>query len=544
MGKGSWSIESLKHIAVALGFALAYEAAHPFSPPQFGLGSALRLLWLLFLPYRYWPALLVGEFVPNFVAVYPCLEQFGGLWVAFRSIPPLLFMMPVVWYCRSRLALFPSKRLINVKALLAGVIASSIVLTAYSCTAVALLRNQVGAVALTAQVALCFFMGFYFAMLAVIPWPLIARFELRAGRWKEKLRRGLESRLLLEALVVLLPATVLLALVSHRSNPNYAHYALMAMFLPAAWLTLRHGWRGATLGGTVTLVCAACVLPSEVNQADVLVIQTEVFLALTTTVLLVVGARISEQLQLGQYASDHRQLVRQSYQQGEQRLRHVAHALEVSAGRLHVVLNRLLRQVQHLHPYIENEAYYQQAMVAHEELHQLAESLHPIAWRERGLPAALQESMGRTLDDAGLAYRCRIEGRGFTRMDPAVLAAAYRSACEAVVHISGRLACSSIRLTLRGGETHGMRWLVVRVEGHMDDAKVACAIHNTANRKGLAAKLGASGLDRDQLLEQVRIFDGELHYRLKAERVILSMLLHDARRVSSHVADPVRLWVY
>ncbi|MFK2892381.1 MASE1 domain-containing protein [Dyella flagellata] len=536
-------MEWMKQVAVALGFALAYEAAHPFSPPQFGLGSALRLLWLLFLPYRYWPALAVGEFVPNFLAVYPCLEQFGALWVAFRSIPPLVFMMPVVWFCRARLALFPSKRLINIKALLVGVVATSLVLTAYTCIAMTLAHLQPNTSPATWGIASCFFIGFYFAMLAVVPWPLIARFELRPGRWREKLRRGLQSRLLLEGLTILLPITVLLALLSNRSGPNYAQFVLMAMFLPVAWLTLRHGWRGAALGGTFTLVGAVCVLPSQMMlQADPFVIQTEVFLALAITILFAVGARISEQLLQGQRANDDRHLARQSYQQGEQRLRNVAQALDISAGRLHLMLNRLLRQMQHLHPYIENEASYQQAMSAHQEIHQLAESIHPTAWRERGLPAALQESLGRALDDAGIAYRCHITGRGFTRMQPAVLAAAYRAACEAVAHISGRLACSSIRLTLRGGETHRMRWLVVRIEGVMDDAKVARAIHDAEGRRSLTAKLGASGLDRDQLREQVRIFDGELHYHCGVERIRLSVLLHDAR-ASADDAAPVRLWV-
>jgi hypothetical protein len=544
MGKGSWSIESLKHIAVALGFALAYEAAHPFSPPQFGLGSALRLLWLLFLPYRYWPALVVGEFVPNFMVVYPCLDQFGALWVAFRAIPPFLFMMPMVWYCRARLALFPSRRLINIKALLVCVMACSLSLMAYGSVAMALAHLQPHTLPLTPAVAVCYFIGIYFAMLAIVPWTLIARFELRAGRWHDKLKRAIRSRLFLEGMVVLLPATVLLALVSNRFSFSYSQYMLMAMFLPVAWLTLRHGWRGAALGATCTLMCAVCVLPSEMYEANVLVIQTEVFLALTITAMFAVGARITEQGVLGRHANDERKLARQSYRQGEQRLRHIAHALDMSAGRLQVTLSRLLRQMQRLHPYIENEAYYQQAMMAHQELHQLAESLHPIAWRERGLPAALQESIGRALDDVGIAYRCQITGRGFTRMDPAVLAAAYRAACEAVVHMSGRLACSSIHLTLRGGETGRMRWLVLRVEGIMDNARVARAIHSAADRTGLAPKLGASGLDRDQLRDQVRIFDGELHYRCSSERVVLSMLLHDARRVAADDSTVVRLWVH
>ena len=543
MGKGLLKSEWLKQIAVAVGFVVTYEAAHPFSHAQFALGSALRLLWLLFLPYRYWPALAIGEFAPNFLTVYPCLDQFGALWVAFRAIPPIAFMMPVVWYCRARLALFPSKRLVNVNALLICAVASSLALTAYSSLAMVISHFQPGTLALTPAGAFAYFIGFYFAMLAAVPWALIARFELRAGRWQDKLRRALQSRLFLEGMAVLLPSTALLALVSYRSDANYGQLGLMAMFLPVVWLTLRHGWRAAALGGTLTIVCAAYVLPSEIYNANVIAIQTELFLAVTITSLFAMGARISEQQIQGRQATNGHELARQSYQQGELRLRQTAHAVDDVAARLNLAISRLLRQMRHLNPQVENETYYRQAIAAHQEIHQLAESLHPTAWRERGLPAALQEMIGRALDEAGIAYRCNITGRGFTRMDPAVLAAAYRVSCEAIVHVSKRLACSSVRLTLRGGETHHMRWLVVRVEGSMDDAKVARAIHNATDRQRLPVKLGASGLDRDQLSELVRIFDGELHYRAGAERMSVTMLLHDARRVS-HDSTPVRLWVH
>jgi glucose-6-phosphate-specific signal transduction histidine kinase len=61
MGKGTWNSEWLKQLAVAVGYALVYFAEHPFSHAHFIFGSGVRLVFLLLLPYRYWPALVVGE---------------------------------------------------------------------------------------------------------------------------------------------------------------------------------------------------------------------------------------------------------------------------------------------------------------------------------------------------------------------------------------------------------------------------------------------------------------------------------------------------
>jgi two-component system, NarL family, sensor histidine kinase FusK len=540
---GMWSRQNtwLKQAIVALAYVATYEATHPLSHAQFATGTAIRLIWLLFLPYRYWPALIVGEFVPNFLVVYPCLDQLGVAWVALRAVPPIAVMMPVVWYCRSSLALFPSRRLINIRALLICALTTSLVLTAYSSSAVAI--AHVHSQPITIAGAFGYFTGFYFAILALVPWPLIARFELRAGNWRDKLKRGIESKLLLEGVTVLVPATVLLAIAASRLDPSYAQLALMGMFVPVVWLTTRHGWRAAAFGGTVTIICAAFMVPSEIQGANVSVIQTELFLGVAITSLFALGARISAQQAQERRAINGQQIAQQSYKHGEFRLRQASHSLDLAASKLYMTSTRLLGSVGRLNPDIEGNNYYKQAMDAVRDARQVAESLHPIAWRERGLPAALQETIGRELDDAGINYSCEIKGRGMTRMHPAVLSAAYRTACEAVVLVTSHLGCSSVRVSLRGGETNRMRWLVVRVEGSMDDMRVARAIHNAEDRKRLAVRLGATGLDVGELSEQARIFDGELHQRKDSTHMRVTVLLHDAQR-AVHEGAPVRLWVH
>jgi hypothetical protein len=104
-----------------------------------------------------------------------------------------------------------------------------------------------------------------------------------------------------------------------------------------------------------------------------------------------------------------------------------------------------------------------------------------------------------------------------------------------------------VNLLLRGGETHGKRWVVLRVEGVLEETGVASAVFHSEERKRLAAKLGASMLDVPELRDHVRIFDGLLHLRMPSGRLQLTALLHDTAREEQELelrsAPSLRLWV-
>jgi len=281
------------------------------------------------------------------------------------------------------------------------------------------------------------------------------------------------------------------------------------VFLPMAWLTLKHGWRAAAVSGALAIACSSLQILS-INEFETKTYATQVLLAIGITCLFALGARISAQLMQEQKerqsALNVQRLARQTLQMGEQRMRQTSQALEYLAGSLHVTNSRLLEQMRRIVPNIESHAFYKQALSTQTQVYQLAESMHPLAWRERGLPAALNETVARALDEAGIAYRCEITGRGFTRLAPSVLTVTYRLACEAVVYVTSRLACSRVRLTLRGGETHGKRWVMLRIEGVLEDTGVANAVYFAEERQRLASKLGASALDVSEMRDNVGIF--------------------------------------
>src|SRR5579875_862928 len=114
-------------MAVAVGYALAYLVVRPFSDAHWTLTSGLRVACLILLPYRFWPALVIGEFFPLAWWNYKVGMDHGWIWMLLASVPPIAVGMPIVWWCRKRLALFPSHRLINISALLQCLVLLSLV---------------------------------------------------------------------------------------------------------------------------------------------------------------------------------------------------------------------------------------------------------------------------------------------------------------------------------------------------------------------------------------------------------------------------------
>lgn len=549
MGKVSWRNEWLAQIGVAVGYALLYLAVNPISTTYFPIHAGVRLACLLLFPYRFWPALLIGEAIPNFYEVYICLDTLGPAWVAVRSIPPSLPIMPIVWWCRKNMPPFPAKHLVDIKALISCVLLSSAAGMAYSTLAYSVLIESARPTAPLIDIAIGCFVGPYLAILCLMPWAVMVKLDYRRGHLRGFLKQVVGSRLFLDTVGLLIPALAILSWLGYAGDEQVKQIAPVALFLPMAWLTLKHGWRAAAVSGTFAVACFSVQLLA-INDFQPKIYETQVFLAIGITCLFALGARISAQLIQEEKerlsAVNVQRLARQTMQLGEQRMRQTSQALEYLAGSLHVTNSRLLEQMRRIVPNIESHAFYKQALATQTQVYRLAESMHPVAWRERGLPAALNETVARALDEAGIAYRCEITGRGFTRLAPSVLTVTYRVACEAIVYVTSRLACSRVKLVLRGGETHGQRWVAIRVEGVLEDTGVANAVYFSEERQRLGAKLGASGLDVPEMRDQVSIFNGVLHMRTPRDRLRITALVHDvpqeAQRPVSTPA-PLRLWV-
>ncbi|MGC1548224.1 MAG: MASE1 domain-containing protein [Rhodanobacter sp.] len=521
----------LRQLAVVVGYAAAYVLARSHSDGIWSIVTGLRLAWLLLLPTRYWAALAIGELIPLTVANVQCLIPFGPTWVILSSIPPVLLAMPIVWWFRSRMDLFPSKRTVQISPLIFCVVTLSVFWTLV-----------VFAIALTADVpvhlkAIKFaygIVGKYAGILTIIPLALMIR--LTDGKWMDQLHwsRLVKSPLILDTCLIVLPMLICLSLVTHHASVDTRQIIHIAFFVPVAWLTIKYGWRAAAIGTAIVMTCIFFDLQSHPDDVDL--VQLQAFVAFASTCLIALGANITTQHQIeDRERIDAKQAVRVA-QHGlylsEVRMRQTAQALEQVGGALQLTQNQLLTRFKHLLPTSESQSFHKQATATRDQVYRLADSMHPFAWRDKGLPAALRETIARILDEAGIGYRCDFDGRELSQLASGVHTAIYRLICEAVVYACDLNHCTSVHLQLRGGHTHGERWAVMRLTGtHASThACINDSIYRTDERQAMARKLGAHGLDLNAMRDFVRVYNGELHMRTAPEHIRITALFHDAEK--------------
>lgn len=529
LGSKTWP----RQIAICIGYALIYSLLRPYSNGIWAVTAGLRLSCLLLLPYRYWPALVVGELIPLTYGNLEHLDDFGTAWTVLNSIPPILIAMPIVWWCRRQLSLFPSTRLVKVQPLLVCIALTSFVWTLVNFGVLATLVQPAGATPYhfhKLQIVFVF-LGKYTGILTIVPLALVLKLQQQSTPWLKQLNQLAKSRLVLDTVMLLVPTLAVLAWINQHASVDARQITRMAMFLPVAWLTLKHGWRASALGTTIAM---ACIFVSMASRPDPDLIEAQAFIAFAATCLFALGARISVQNAIEEQERMEAKSAVKLAQQGlylcELRMRQTAQALEQISGTLHLTHNRLLDRFKHLLPTTESQNYFKQAAATQNQVYRLANSLHPVVWRDRGLPAALSETIARTLDEAGIVYRCELTGRGLSQLSPSVHAAIYRLACEAVVYICQQTRCTNIALSLRGGLSHGQKWAVLRVDSSLQLADINDPIYRTLERQYLATKLGADGLDLDAMRDRVRLYSGELHVRPTQDKLRITALLQDLNK--------------
>lgn len=534
---------SLLQVAVAIGYVALYALIRPLSDAHWQLTAGLRLGLLVLVPYRYWAALAIGDSATNAYQSYLNASQFGLPWAITNSLPPIAFAMPVVWWCKEKLPLFPSKRLVNFQALLLCTLLVAMVWSVENYGVIVLAKNP--GVEISSVLLGYLFVGSYAALLTTFPWVIIAKLEYRPGMIK-RLRRFIKGPLALDAAGILIPAQIILSYLTLHAKEDKQIYCLF-MFMPVAWLTLKHGWRAAILGGTAVVACINILM--NYDTPDPVVLQVQAIVAFAITCLIAMGARISAMHQREEQermdVKEALRLARQSLYVSETRLRQASETLEFVCGEMQLTQNRLLNRFRLMLPVNESQLYTKQAATSQEKIYQIADAMHPIAWRRRGLPAALRENIGRALDEAGIAYSYQIKGRGFGVHSSNLHTTIYRLACESVVYICANVRCSSIRLTLRGADIDGNRFVVVRVEGDTELAAEDNSFVIEGARDRLARKLGATRLDLIELRDYVRLFNGQFHVQPKDNKLRLTYLLQDVaekEREQLPAPAPLRLW--
>lgn len=552
MGKGvrlrgrAW----LMQVAVAVGYALAYLAVRPLSDGHWSLTSGLRLACLLLVPYRYWFALAVGEAVPLLYALLPCLNQFGSATIAIWSFPPIVTAMPLAWLSRRHFGLFPASRTIDMKVLLTCVLAVSLVWTGVTYMGLYLEAEPQRTLDQISPVMIAgLFVGNYVAILTITTWPLLLKIGYDGTIWKRAVKDAIASRLTSDAIFIALPLLLGISVLGAYVAAPINSMLEMSLFLPIAWLAVKYGWRGVAACGPIAVACV-CVLTRPVP--DIAVIQAQAFLAFAVTCLFIMGARIASQLHVAERereaVSNALRIAQQCVHQADLRLRSTSQSLEVVSGSMSVVQGRIVERVKMFLPDADRQMLLREAAMTQNHLYRMAENLRPSAWRDRGLPAALRETIGRALDEVGIVYTCDIQGRGVSQLAIAVHQSIYRLAVEGVTGISAKRRCQQIRLELRGGQRiNGHRWVVLRITGSGDPLTFGTPV--AANgRASVASLLGATGMGVEGMKDQVALYSGTTHVKEADGTLALTMLMHDLPHMSAlgHVQESraARLWVH
>lgn len=526
-----WANPWFRRIGLAVSYGLLIFLVRQVTIPHFLLLSGIHLTALLLTRYRDWPVLVVGEMAVLIPITIQCIDQWGwGIpWGLFNVVPGIVVMAPVVWAVRQRWPILSSRHSLNMGSLLGCALVLSFLMTAYNIASVAVMNLPPGYVMHVDKMSVEWVLGNYLGILAVTPTTLFAYQLFSGARWREVGARLLDNRTVLDSIFLVVPALLLLVWIGIEA-PRVRQIAQVAMFLPIVWLAMRHGWQGAAIGGTASSLAVVALMPATYDQQTM---QAEAIVAFAISSMLLLGARIGA---LHQHAEQERMDVRmalalaqRNVHIGEMQLRTTSMALEQIRETVQASFSMMMSRLRHLQPTIEDRSYHRQALVAQDQLFRLADSLYPISWRERGLPAALREgAIPRALDETGVGYWCDLRGP-LSRLSQTLHLAIYRLVVEVIADACARRNISEVVVRLRCGEKAGRRWVIVSII-----FRDRAAISTNVRWDELLPRVmrSTSGMGWSGIRDRAMTFEGDAREHFTGNGRRVSLLLLDPITIS------------
>lgn len=517
----------LEHGAVALGYAFGYVLLRQVSWSHWLLFTGYRLSALLLVPYRYWPALVVGELGPLAYVSFSCLETFGWAWSTVMLLPPVALAMPVVRACRDRLGMIPARGPVRLGAVLVCTLAVSGVWTLANMGALSVAKAPADFPPIDyGVVAARWFIGNYLGILTVVPlvlmvWEGRAR---RAGLWRVTVERALRNRLSIESVALVMPALALLVWMAlESSGEGSRQVARMLMFVPVVGLALRHGWHGAAVGGTLASVAVALTMPA---LYDTTTLQAEVFVAFATTSMLLFGSRIAllhQQKGPGnENADESLRLARRIQAQCEAQLSQTSAGIELISETIHTTEELMFERLRQVRVAMDPRELRRRTTVTREQLFQLADGLNPVTLREHGLVAALRRGgIARALNSHRIGYWCEARG-GVDQLSSPVQLALHRMVSEAISRVCSAHSVGDLTIHLRSGGHAGRRWAVVRIDALFSEDP-GLRVYGGP----LQHRLTASGLGMDAIRDRAALHGGKVKLRATAHGECVSVMVYD-----------------
>jgi two-component system, NarL family, sensor histidine kinase FusK len=521
----------LKHGAIALGYALGYVLLRQLSWSHWLLFAGYRLSVLLLVPYRYWPALVVGELGPLAYVSLSCLETFGWVWSSLMLVPSVALAMPVVRFCRDRLSMISAHGPVRLGVVLACTLAVSVVWTLANLVVLFAAKTPASFPPIDySVVAARYFIGNYLGILTVVPLVLMAweGRAKRAGLWRLTVEQALRHRLAIESAALVVPALALLVWIAlEASSEESRQVARMLMFLPVVGLALRHGWHGAAIGGTTASIAVALTMPALYDTST---LQAEVFVAFAATSMLLFGSRIAllhQQKGQGSESADRSlELARRIQAQCEAQLRQTSAGIELISETIHTTEELMFERLRQVRVAMDPRELRRRTTVTREQLFQLADGLNPVTLREHGLVAALRRgSIARALNTHRIGYWCEARG-GVDQLSSPVQLALHRMVSEGISHICSAHSVGDLTIHLRSGRHAGKRWAVVRIDALFSEDPTL-RMHGGP----LQQRLTASGLGLDAIRDRAALYGGRVKVHATAHGKCISAMVYDGAEV-------------
>lgn len=524
--QGSRWVELSKHAAVALGYALGFMLLREVSFSHWVLFAGFRLGALLLVPHRYWPALVAGELVPLGGIAISHADRYGAMWSMLFVIPPVALAMPVVWWCRQKQKLFPGPREVRLAVLVGCTFVVSVIWSVVDLGVVATARLPSGYPRLDFGVLIArWFVGNFLGVLTVVPFALFVREAVYDKNLSEMLRKISGNKFFVDVATVLLPVLAFFVFVGiESSQDSLKQAARIAMFFPVVWLSLRHGWHGAAVGGSASSVAVVLTMPAKYDLGT---LQAQVFIAFSITTMLLLGERIASLHRREMIEKNDAQwslaLARRTLIAGELQLRQTSTALEHIREAVQLTFAGLLDRLRVTSPISEERDLRMRAAVAQQQLFRLADSLHPVTWRDSGLSSALRHgAIARALDEAGIHFWPNIDDRELSQLSESLQIAVYRLVCDLIALACLQSAVSSISLRLRAFCFSERR-------------SVALQIHIQKCRSGVSEirlddlflRLASTGPTVEVLRDRVALFEGRLKITDRANASKMSFIVFD-----------------
>lgn len=459
----------LPHVAVALAYAAGFALLRSVSFSHWELIAGFRLSVLLLAPYRYWPALLLGEMGPLAYTALECMDRFGLVWACVFMLPPMAWSMPIAYFCRERLRVISRiEGTVDISHLLICALLVSLICTGRDTLTMALTKLPQDYVLPSYRVLMArWFLGNYLGILTLV--PLVMLFRQRwTGLFKRKVvRRVIGGRAWMELLPFLVALLALLFWSLGGASDDARQTLQMLMFVPVVWLSLRRGWQGAAIGGTLASLMVVFLMPSRYDQQT---LQAETFLSFAITAMLLLGGRIAILVERGFRESREAclalALAQRNVQLAEAQLRQAAQAMQQVRETVQAGHHSTMVQLRHLLPGIGEREYSRHATEAQEQLYHFADTLYPSNLEKRGISSALREGpVARALDEAGVVYWCDTPETGLEQLSQPLRMALYRLTNESIAQLCRRRSVSNVHVRLRVGSFGGRLWAVLCVDG-------------------------------------------------------------------------------